>query len=468
MLDRVVYGRTRMMTLSAGFGSPLSRRDLLRIGPASCLGISLASLSSAAERSPTNARAQSVIFLFQWGGPAQHESFDPKPEAPEEVRNIFKPIPTKVPGLRLTELLPRTAQIADRLCIVRTLHHTMKNHNSAGYYSLTGHAPPLDDIRLRDSLDLFPAYGSVVDRFAPADAGIPSFVAFPHVLRDGSITPGQHASFLGKMHDPLFIGQDPNSPSFGLPELRLPDHINLERLHSRHEMMKLIDRQTRWLDHSAVAQNLDQTQAKALSLLTSKKIRHAFDLSSEPAAIRDRYGRTTYGQACLLARRLVEAGVRFVNVYFSEFIGGAKQGWDTHGLGGQPMNPFLKDWLMPVTDQTLPTLIEDLEQRGLLDTTLVVWMGEFGRTPRINKNAGRDHWPQCYPAVLAGGGVKPGFVFGASDRIGAYPTRDPVTPDDLAATIFALLGIDPSTEVRDALNRPFPIAKGRPIHDILA
>ena len=445
-----------------------SRRDVLRVGPASLLGWSLPALLSATERSAWRAKARSVIFLFQWGGPAQHESFDAKPDAPEEVRNIYKPIPTRIPGVLLTELLPRTAQVMDRLCVVRTLNHAMKNHNSAGYYALTGHAPPSDDIRLRDSLDLFPAYGSVVDRFQPADPGIPSFVSFPHVLRDGSITPGQHASFLGKSHDPLFIGQDPNSPHFGLPELRLPADMPWERMHSRREMMKIIDGQTQLLEFSAVARGIDQTQEKALNLLTSAKIRKAFDLSSEPAAMRDRYGRTTYGQACLLARRLVEAGVRFVNVYFSEFIGGTGQGWDTHGFGGQPMNPFLKNWLMPITDQTLPTLVEDLEQRGLLASTLIVWMGEFGRTPRINKLAGRDHWPQCYPAVLAGGGVKPGYIHGASDKIGAYPTRDPVTPDDLAATIFALLGIDPSTEIRDKLNRPFPIAKGQPIRDIIA
>ncbi|MCX7700281.1 MAG: DUF1501 domain-containing protein [Gemmataceae bacterium] len=449
-------------------GRDLDRRTLLRVGAAGLLGWSLSGVSRASERASPRAKARSVIFLFQWGGPAQHESFDAKPDAPEEVRNIFKPIPTRLPGVYLTELLPRTAQVMDRLCIVRTLNHSMKNHNSAGYYALTGHAPPTDDIRLRDSLDLFPAYGSVVDKFAPVEPGLPSFVSFPHVLRDGSITPGQHASFLGQVHNPLFIGQDPNSPNFGLPELTLPADISLDRLHQRQEMMKLIDGQARLLERSALARGLDQAQERALTLLTSPKVRKAFELSAEPTAIRERYGRTTYGQACLLARRLVEAGVRFVNVYFSEFIGGDKQGWDTHGFGGQPMNPFLKNWLMPMTDQTLPTLIDDLHQRGLLSSTLVLWMGEFGRTPRINKLAGRDHWPQCYPAVLAGGGVKAGYVHGASDKIGAYPVRDPVTPDDLAATVFELLGIDPQTEIRDALNRPFPIAKGQPIRDIMA
>ncbi len=445
-----------------------SRRDLLRVGSAGMLGLSLANLLRAESRRSRKAAAQSIIFLHQWGGPAQHESFDMKPDAPAEVRNIFKPIASTLPGVPVGELLPLTAKVMDRMCLIRTMTHTMKNHNSAGYYSLTGYSPPTDDQRLRDSVDLMPAYGSVVDRFVPAAGGMPTFVAYPHVIRDGSVTPGQHASFLGKIHNPFFVGQDPNSPSFALPELRLPDSLSPERLADRREMMKIIDKQSKLLDYSATAQGIEQSQERALALLTSPKVKKAFDLSAEPAAVRDRYGRTTYGQGCLLACRLVEAGVRFVNVYFSEQIGGDRAGWDTHGFGGKPMNPILKDWLFPVTDQTLPTLIEDLEQRGLLKTTLVVWVGEFGRTPKINATAGRDHWPQCYPALLVGAGVKRGHVHGASDKIGAYPLRDPVRPDDLAATMYALLGLDPAAEVRDRLNRPLPIAKGQPVTGIIA
>ncbi|MFL5341893.1 MAG: DUF1501 domain-containing protein [Gemmataceae bacterium] len=448
-------------------GTP-SRRDLLRVGAAGFAGLALPRLLAADSSRPARkARAHSVIFLHQWGGPAQHESFDMKPNAPEEVRNIFKPIASKLPGVPVCELLPRMAQVMDKVCVVRSIQHTMKNHNSAGYYSLTGHAPPTDDQRLRDSLDLFPAYGSVVDRFAPAGNELPTFVCYPHVIRDGSVTPGQHASFLGKAYNPFFVAQDPNSPGFGLPELRLPDSLSPERLASRQEMLKVIDRQSQLLEYSATAQGIDQSYHKAVGLLTSPKVKQAFDIAAEPAKVRDAYGRTTYGQGCLLARRLVEAGVRFVNVYFSDSIGGPKGGWDVHGFDNKPMNPILKDYLLPITDHTLPTLLSDLDDRGLLDTTMVVWMGEFGRTPRINKTAGRDHWPQCYPAVLAGGGVKRGHVFGASDKIGAYPIQDPVRPDDVAATIFELLGIDPAMEVRDPLNRPLPIAAGQPIHGVM-
>src|SRR3984957_2362332 len=360
------------------------------------------------------------------------------------------------------------ATVMDKVTLVRSVHHTMKNHNSAGYYSLTGYAPPTDDQRLRDSRDLFPAYGSIVDRLAPARKGVPTFVSFPHVIADGSITPGQHASFLGKSSDPLLITQDPNSPDFRLPELSLPANLPPERLANRREVMNLIDRQTELLEYSAKAKGIDMNYQRALSMLLSPGIKKAFDLSSEPESVRDRYGRTTYGQGCLLARRLVEAGAKFINVYFSRSIGGCEGGWDTHGFGDKPMYPILKNYLLPITEQTLPTLLEDLESRGLLDTTLVVWVGEFGRSPRINKIAGRDHWPQCYTALLAGGGVRRGHVHGSSDKLGAFPASDPVRPEDLSATMFYLLGIDPTTEVRDSLNRPLPISPGDTIHGVLA
>jgi uncharacterized protein (DUF1501 family) len=248
----------------------------------------------------------------------------------------------------------------------------------------------------------------------------------------------------------------------------LPANLTPERLSNRREMLDLIDRQSQLLEHSAMAQGIDQSYQKALAMLTSPKVKQAFDLSAEPTKVREQYGRTTYGQSCLLARRLVETGVKFVNVYFSDVIGGDTGGWDTHGFDKKPMNPILKNYLLPITDQTLPTLLNDLDERGLLASTLVVWMGEFGRTPKINATAGRDHWPQCYTVLLAGGGVKRGFVYGISDKIGAYPQQDPVRLDDLAATIFELLGIDPATEIRDPLNRPVPIAAGQTIQAIMA
>jgi hypothetical protein len=446
----------------------LTRRRLLQVGGLGLAGLSLPGLLRAAERGGRKARARSVLFLHQWGGPSCMDTFDMKPAAPAEVRGEFQPVASRASGIQVSERLPRTAAVMDKVTLVRSLRHEMKNHNSAGYYSLTGYAPPTDDQRLRDSRDLFPAYGSVVDALAPAKAGVPTFVAFPHVIRDGSITPGQHASFLGKAHDPLYIGQDPNSPDFRLPELSLPDNLTPERLADRRAMLKLVDEQTELLEFSARARGIDEHYERALTMLSSPAVKRAFDLSAEPESVRDRYGRTTYGQGCLLARRLVEAGARFVNVYFAQQIGGDNGGWDTHGFDNKPMYPILKNYLLPVTDQTLPTLLEDLDDRGLLDETLVVWVGEFGRSPKINNMAGRDHWPQCYTALLAGGGVKRGAVFGASDKNGAYPASDPARPEDLSATMFHLLGIDPKTEVHDALGKPLPISTGSVLDGVLA
>lgn len=446
-----------------------SRRAVLRVGGASLLGMSFPQLLAAAESSKAKhkASAKSIIFLHQWGGPGQHETFDPKPDAPDNVRGWYKATKTKLPGVIFGERIPKIATMADKLCVVRCMQHSMKNHNSAGYYSLTGVAPPTDDQRLRDSLDLFPAYGSIVDKLAPAPKGVATFVAYPHVIADGSITPGQHASFLGKAHSPLFVNQDPSKADFKLPELTLPDSLSVERLESRKDILKLIDEQSDLLETSLVAQGLDESYQKAVAMLTAPRFKQAFDLSKESKKTREAYGNTTYGQGCLLARRVVEAGAKFVNVYFSRAIGGKGQGWDYHGFRGEDV-PARLDELLPMTDQTLPALITDLEERGMLDSTLVVWVGEFGRTPRISSNGGRDHWPQCYCAVLAGGGTKKGFVYGSSDKIGAYATTGQARPEDLAATMFEALGIDPESEIRDKLNRPLPIARGKPLRELFA
>ncbi len=451
----------------------LDRRAALKIGGAGLLGLTLPKLLQAGEApaAAPKARAKQVIFLFQFGGPSHLDTFDMKPGAPEQIRGPLKTISSNVPGLPVCEHLPRCAQIMDKVCLVRSVHHEMKNHNSAAYYALTGHAPPLDDIRLRDSLDLFPSYGSVVDHLAPGPAGLPTYVAYPYVISDGIPTPGQHASFLGKAHDPLLVTEDPATPDFKLPELSLPANLSPARLDRRRELQRIVDRQTRLLETSAVAQGLDAYYDRALGMLSSDAVRRAFDLSAEPEKLKDAYGRHTYGQSLLLARRLVESGVKFVTVYFSDNIGGQSTdsgGWDTHGFNNTRMYPIIEKRHLPITDQTLPTFLTDLDERGLLDETLVIWMGEFGRTPKINDNKSRDHWPQCYTVLLAGGGLKRGFVYGASDKNGAFPERDPVRPDDLAATMFALLGIDPGTEVRDPANRPLPIAAGRPIAELLA
>jgi hypothetical protein len=449
----------------------ISRRKAIQVGGAGFLGLTLPKLLAAQDEQRLPRRAKSVIFLYQFGGPSHLDMFDLKPQAPERIRGPHQEIQTRVPGLTICEHLPRTAAVMDKVTLVRSVHHTMKNHNSASYYALTGHAPPVDDIRLRDTLDLYPAYGSVVDHLAPNDSTMPTFVAFPYVIRDGEITPGQHASFLGKAHDPLLITEDPAAPDMRLTELSLPENVSPDRMASRRAVQRLIDDQTRARERSLLARDLNAFYEKAIAMVTSPEVREAFDLSQESDQTRDAYGRHTYGQSCLLARRLVEAGARFVNVYFASNIGGQSDksgGWDTHGFNNTRMFPIIQKYHLPITDQTLPTLLSDLDQRGLLDETLVVWMGEFGRTPKINENASRDHWPYCYSVLLAGGGVKRGYVHGASDRDAAYPARDAVPLDDLAATMFFLLGIDPATEVHDVAGRPLPISAGKVVHALVS
>jgi len=450
----------------------LSRRQVLAIGGMGAFGLTIPQLLRASE-TPGHlvARAKSVILLFQFGGPSHLDMFDMKPDAPDGIRGPYKPIRSALPGLGVCELLPKTAAIMDRVSLIHGVHHNNKNHNSAAYCALTGRIPPTDDQRLRDSLDLFPAYGSVVDKLAPAGRDMPTFVGYPHIIGDGSISPGQHASFLGKAHDPLRFTTDPNSSDFRLPELSLPGNLSPARLAHRRELQRLVDRQTRLLEQSAAAQGLDAYYERALAMITSDRVRRAFDLSAEPEHVRNAYGRTTYGQSCLLARRLVESGVKFVNVYFSNSIGGQSTtsgGWDTHGFNNTRMYQIVDKYHFPITEQTLPTLLIDLQDRGLLDETLVVWMGEFGRTPKINENVSRDHWPQCYSVLLAGGGIRRGHVHGASDKHATFPAVNPTTPGDLAATIFHLLGLDPKTEVRDTQNRPLVIAEGNPISGVLA
>lgn len=451
-----------------------SRRSILRAGGLGMFGLTMPGLLRAEEAvrgEKLVARAKSVIFLFQWGGPSHLETFDMKPEAPEGIRGTHKPVKSSADGIWVSERLPRTAKIMDKVTLIRSMHHTMKNHNSAGYYALSGHAPPSDDQRLKDSIDLFPAYSSVIDRLSPLGGEMPTAVTHPCIVSDGSTTPGQRASFLGKVHDPLVVLRDPNAADFALPELSLPKGISYERLMARRELQKIVDQQSRLLDWSAEARGIEGYYEKAMAMLGSERLRKAFDLNAEPPKVREAYGRTTYGQSCLLARRLVEAGVKFVTVNFAPSIGGqstTEGGWDTHGFNNTRMFPIIEKFHLPMTEQTLPTLLNDLDERGLLDETLVVWVGEFGRTPKINKNASRDHWPQCYTALLAGGGVKRGFVHGASDKHGEHPAEKPVKPDDLAATMYHLLGIQHDAEVRDALNRPLPVSYGKVLHEIIA
>jgi hypothetical protein len=448
-----------------------TRRCMLRasgLGMAGWLGgawLSPGQVTATALDGAVAAKAKSVIFLHQYGGPSHIDTFDMKPMAPEGIRGEFQPISSAVAGSPVCEHLPRWGAQLDRWAQIRSVHHDMKNHNPACYYSLTGKRPPTDDIRLRDTLELYPAFGASVAKFTPPRTGVPSFVAYPHVLRDGAVSPGQHASFLGKQYDPYFFQADPNAADFALPELQLPSNVDLERLSKRRELVRLIDEEKRLIESSSDARGLDVLQEQALQILSSSGLRNALDLNSEDNALRDAYGRTTYGQSCLLARRLVEAGVRFVTVYFSQGIGGkGSEGWDTH----QENFKDLKERLLPATDQTVPTLIADLEARGLLQDTLVLWMGEFGRSPQVGDRdgKGRGHWPDCYTVMMAGGGVRGGAIYGQSDAKGGYPASDPVGPEDIAATLYWALGIDPHSEVIDTQGRPLPISTGTPIRTL--
>jgi hypothetical protein len=278
----------------------MSRRHAIKVGGLGLLGLTMPGILRA-EAMPAagkvKARAKSVIFLFQFGGPSHIDMFDMKPEAVEGIRGPYKPISSSADGIQVSERLPKTAKVMDKVTLIRSVHHTMNNHNSAAYYALTGHAPPSDDQRLRDSLDLFPAYASIVDKLAPLRGEMPTSVSYPHVIGDGSVTPGQHASFLGKVHDPLIVLQDPNSSAFALPELSLPQDIPFERLQARRELLRIVDQQARMLDYSAQVQGMEGYYERAISMLQSRKLRDAFNLSAEPDKIREAYGRTTYGRA---------------------------------------------------------------------------------------------------------------------------------------------------------------------------
>ncbi len=449
----------------------LCRRRLLQAGSLGCFGLNLAGLLQAetvqaarASGSRPTTRAESCILLFYYGGPSHLDTWDMKPHAPREVRGEFASIATKVPGVRICEHLPRCARVMDKLAVVRSLHHPMRNHNSAAVEALCGRTPLKGDLELlADDPNSFPCYGSVLSHLSRGTREVPAHVALPHVMYNLVVLPGQTAGYLGATANPFQITKDPNEPDFRVDELELPADLPLARLEDRRSLLSLIDSQKARAEQHAGRRAMTEYQDKAFQLLYSEKVRRAFDLSRESAALRERYGRNKLGQSLLLARRLVEAGVRFVNVN-DKVHNGQLANWDSHE------NNFarLKDDLLPPADRAFSALIEDLAARGLLDSTLVVALAEFGRTPRINKSAGRDHWPDCYSMVWAGGGVQGGAVHGASDKMAAYPAADPVTPGDLAATLFWRLGLDPAAEVRDLTGRPYRLAEGEPIRRLFA
>jgi hypothetical protein len=435
------------------------RREFLQVGFSGFAGVSLAGLSAlrstAAGAASSTARAKSMILVFATGGMSHLDTFDMKPEAPEGIRGEFKPIATNVPGIVVGEHLPRLAKRMDRLAVVRTMSHDQTNHLNATHRLLTGQGQPgafFDKIASRDD---YPCYASGLDYIRPRSDGIPTGVTLPTYLMEGPLTwPGQNAGFLGPKHDPWQIKQDPSKPGFREDSLALPVGFTVERLDRRRS---LLDQ----LAGDSPRGSIDAQREQAMSLLVTGKVSRAFELNREDPKTRDRYGRHMFGQSLLLARRLVQSGVPIVQVNL-----GQVQNWDTHSANFKS----LKDRLLPPTDRGVSALLDDLETHGLLDETLVVLTGEFGRTPRIgmstgnaNTRDGRDHWARCFSTVLAGAGVRGGQTIGQSDKMGAYPASRPYTPADLAATIYQSLGVAPETELRDRFGRPIVLCTGRPI-----
>lgn len=441
------------------------RRDLLIAGGLATILPSLSHRSAFADE-PTSAaprRARSILMIYLFGGPGQLDTFDMKPEAPAEVRGEFKPIPSSLPGLSICEHLPRTAQVMDRLTVVRTMQHDRTVHGGAVVYALTGELnkdPGIPGIRGPDaSLADHPNIGSTIRRFGPAETQFPNAVTLPWRMIDGQgrEPPGQWAGMLGKVYNPWLIESDPNRPDFRIDALRLPAEISPDRMEDRRSLLALIEQQTRSIEQQPQLAQADALLDQALRLITSSKVRQAFDLDREPAALRGRYGRNTFGQSCLLGRRLVEAGVQYVQLNMGNGLNG-DFGWDTHSK----TFPRMKDLLCPKFDPAFATLIEDLDSRGLLDQTLVLVNSEFGRSPKIQRsNGGRDHWPNCYSLLFAGAGIGRGQVVGQSDRQAAYPITPPFSPADVAATLYQVMGIDPRTQLVDHQNRPVALNRGR-------
>lgn len=442
-----------------------SRRDLLVAGSLTFLS---AMTGGSAQARPvlTRGPAKACIFMFMWGGPSQLDTWDLKPEAPADVRGEFRPIATSVPGIQICEHFPRLARLTDRLAIIRSLTHDDPAHLSSVHHLMTGHrAARFPSDADPPSRKDWPHLASLLARLRPTPGPLPPFVTLPwtvmHPAAPGGVAPGQNGGWLGPGGDPFVIQGDPNAATFGISGLRLPGNLTPEQFAARRDLRAELQRQASIVSQWADGQHFHHLQGQAFDLLADSTVHRAFDLSRETPRTRDRYGRNIHGQSVLLARRLVEAGVPFVGVNWHQ---DHRNFWDTHG---DNFNRLKRD-LMPPTDLAFSALIEDLEQRGLLDSTLLVWVGEFGRRPQITAgNAGREHWPHCYCGVLAGGGIRGGIVHGRSDRMAARPVEAAVSPPDLTATMYHALGIDPGQMVQSRDGRPVPLTEGRPILPLL-
>jgi hypothetical protein len=417
------------------------RRDFLKIGTAGLIGLSLPqllrlqALGDTGDKSPARtAKAKSVILVWLAGGPATIDMWDIKTEAPAEIKGEFKPIDTAAAGVQISEHLPKTAKVMDKATVIRSLHHTIAAHGPGTVYMTTGNKPT-------PALQ-FPSLGSLASKLLETPPGVPPYVTFSQ-LRNGVAGLG---GYLGTAYNPFEVEGSPDKGQLRVRGVSLPASFSLNELEDRNQLLERFDSSFKALDKSSdIAAGLDKFHQQALDILRSDRTKKAFDLTKENQATRDRYGKDAFGQGALAARRLVEAGVRFVTI--------GTGGWDTHG------NNFktLKDRNLPQLDTVLSALITDLAEKGMLDSTIVYCAGEFGRTPKINKNTGRDHWARSMATLVAGGGFKQGYGHGTTDVNGMAPATDPVTPDDMAATIFSLLGIDPHKEIMTTTGRPITI-----------
>jgi hypothetical protein len=448
----------------------LSRREMLRVGGLGFSGLLTSDLlrCRATAGSPIQAgkfgNAKACILIFNYGGPSHLDMWDLKPDAPKEIRGEFQPIATSAPGIAICEHLPRLAKLANRYSIIRSVNHRDNDHAIGAYLALTGFSHPKNAILGIEPPALpqdMPSLGSVVSKLRPAEKPVFSYVTLGDLRHFGNNDSlGQNAGCLGKTYDPYTIPfvrpLNGTLDMQGIASVMAPS--DGRQLHGRQLLLDQVNQAAPALEATAGTRTLDSSTRRAFELLASSATRDAFNLDKEPQKVRGNFGPTPFAQNCLLARRLVEAGVPLVTLYS---VG--NRDWDTHGANFKN----LKNTLLPPMDQGVSALLIDLQDRGMLDDTLVVWMGDMGRTPRINRDAGRDHWSFCYSIVAAGGGVRGGQVYGSSDRTAAYPSTNPVSPADVAATIYHLLGIDARSHLTDQQGRPIGLAPGNPVHAIL-
>jgi uncharacterized protein (DUF1501 family) len=436
-----------------------TRRQALFAGGLGTIGLSLPQLLHAENRTRTRTE-KSIILVVPWGGPSQHDTLDPKPDAPAEVRSLHGDIATRTVGMRLGSHLSRLAAMSDRFSVLRAVSHQIGAHNPATHLAFTGYPPRIVNENTRATRADYPAIGSALAKVLPSREDLPSYVQLPLPMIDnGNFSNGQNAGFLGTAYDPLVVLSDRRSGNFSVVGATPPSDVGPDRSEDRRDLLRQLDSHaTRMADAPAV-RDMSVCYTRAYDLLRSAASSQAFDISREPTRVRDRYGRGI-GQSVLAARRLVEAGVRLVLVADTSENTNGK--WDTHGDDGRKIPLHLRE-----SDQAVSALFEDLQARGLLDTTIVAWMAEFGRTPRLKPGGGRDHWPAVYSVLLGGGGIRGGRAIGASDSLGAQPRDGRVRPEDILATFYSLLGVPLHTEIHDPTGRPHRLCQGSVIQALL-